>query len=100
MTKNIIGLAIREQRCLRFNYQSKNDSASRERIIHPYVFGKKAGNNDYVFGLQVEGGLEPGLRMYKFNNMKKVTMIEGSFDNPEETVKTDQWKKIYESVNK
>jgi len=96
--KNTIKMAIDERLCLEFQYQSQKDSTSRKRVIHPYVFGRKSSNKEFVFGLQVEGGKEPGLRMYSFDNMKQVTIVEGSFEDPKDPVKTDQWQEIYESV--
>ncbi len=98
--KTTIKMAIDERRYLAFEYLSQNDTEPRKRIIHPYVFGRKSNNKEFVFGLQVEGGIEPGLRMYSFDNMKRVTMVEGSFEMPEEPVKTDQWQEIYGCVNK
>ncbi len=72
VTKTTIKMDIDERRCLAFDYQSLNDSEPRHRIIHPYVFGRKSNNREFVFGLQVEGGPTPGFRMYGFT--KSLTM--------------------------
>lgn len=98
--RSTIEYAIQDQRNLAFDYQSRNDTEPRSRVIHPYVFGRKPNNKEFVFGLQIEGGLESGLRMYDFSKMVNITMIEGSFDQPDFEVKEDQWLEIFEAIRK
>lgn len=98
--RTTIQYAIADRRNLAFSYQSNNDTEPRNRVIQPYIFGRKPNNKEFVFGLQIEGGLEPGLRMYDFSKMVNITMIEGTFDQPEFDVNEDQWLEIFEAIRK
>ena len=91
--------AIQDKRNIAFGYQGSKDDSATKRVVQPYVYGRKSNGKAFVFGMQVEGGTSVGVRLYEFDNMVRITMVEGIFDQPEFDVQPDQWLEIFESVS-